>query len=386
MTTFPTDPRQIDHRASTRLPLWAVVLTAGLVAMGFGRERHSERPRAGVDEWNRDQPPPHQRGKQASPDGEQQADRGRLARQPSEIPAAGWKDIFIRVYHNVGRDRIVLVAAGVTFYCILALFPAIAALVSLYGLFADPSTISDQVNSLSGVLPGGAQQVIGDQMSRVASQGNKSLGVIFLFGLAVALWSANAGVKSIFDALNLVYNEPEKRGLIKLNAVSLAFTAGAIIFVLLAIGATVVLPIVLAYVGLTDVAEQILRIVRWPVMLLLVTVVLAVLYRYGPSRAEPQWRWITWGSAFAAVAWLVVSLLFSWYAANFGSYNKTYGSLGAIIGFMIWIWISVIVILLGAEIDGEMEHQTTRDTTTGQGKPMGARGAKVADTVGAAQG
>jgi membrane protein len=385
MTTFSAERPQIENRASARLPFWAVVLTAGLVALRSGRGRSAPQARQIADEPRREhQPRPH--GGDERRDQNLEPDRGRFARRPSEIPAAGWKDIFIRVYRNIGRDRVILVAAGVTFYCILALFPAIAAFVSLYGLFADPSTISNQINSLSGVLPGGAVQVIGDQMTRVTSQGNKSLGLIFFSGLAVALWSANAGIKSIFDALNLVYNEEEKRGLIKLNAVSLAFTTGAIAFLLLAIGAMVVLPLVLGYVGLTEVAEKILRIVRWPALLLIVTGALAVLYRFGPSRSQPQWRWISWGSAFAAVLWIVASILFSWYAAHFGNYNKTYGSLGAVIGFMIWIWISVIVILLGAEIDAEMEHQTVHDTTSGDGKPMGARGAKVADTVGAAQG
>jgi len=308
-----------------------------------------------------------------------------LASTPSEIPARGWKDILLRVYENIGKDRVIAIAAGVTFYSILALFPAIAALVALYGLFADPATIAKDVNALSGVLPGGALQVIGDEINRVAAQGNNQLGLTFILGVAVALWSANAGIKSVFDALNLVYNEPEKRGLIKLNVVSLTFTAAAITFVLLALGAMVVLPLVLKYLGIAATTETVVKWLRWPALLMVVAFGLAVLYRFGPSRAKPQWRWVTWGSTFAAVTWLVASLLFTWYAANFGSYNKTYGSLGAIIGLMVWIWISVIVVLLGAELDAEMEHQTIRDTTTGGGKPLGRRGAHMADTVGGAQ-
>jgi membrane protein len=275
----------------------------------------------------------------------------------------------------------------VTFYSLLAIFPAVAALVSLYGLFADPNTIAAHLDSLSGLFPGGAVEVIRDQMNRVASQGSGKLGTTFAIGLATSLWSANAGIKSIFDALNLVYNEQEKRGLIRLNATSLAFTTGAILFMLVAIAAMVVVPVVLDYVGIGDATTAMLiKILRWPALFLVVALALAVLYRFGPSRSRPQWRWITWGSAFATLGWLAVSLLFSWYAENFGSYNKTYGSLGAAIGFMIWMWLSTIVILLGAELDAELEHQTTRDTTDGGGpKPLGARGARMADTVGAAK-
>ena len=193
-------------------------------------------------------------------------------------------------------------------------------------------------------------------------------------------------MKSLFDTLNIVYGEEEKRGFVKLNAISLLFTIGGILFVLAALGAIVVIPVVLKYVGLSEVADLLLRLGRWPAMFVVLTLALAVIYRYGPSREAPQWRWITWGSALAAMLWLGISALFSWYAASFGNFNETYGSLGAVIGFMTWLWISAIVILLGAELDAEMEHQTARDTTTGSPKPMGLRGARVADTVGAAKG
>ena len=314
-----------------------------------------------------------------------QADRGREAQTPSEIPARGWKDILWRIYQNISEDRVVLVAAGISFYSILALFPAIAALVALYGLFADPATIASNLDQVADIFPGGAIDVIRDELNRVAAQGRSTLGFAFIIGLAVSLWSANAALKSLFDALNIVYNEDEKRGLIKLNLISLAFTSATILFVLLVLAAIVVVPIVINFFGLTDAANLVMRIARWPLLLAVVAVGLAVVYRYGPSRAKARLRWITWGSAFAAVAWLALSILFSWYAANFASYNKTYGSLGAIIGFMVWIWLSTIVVLIGAEIDAEMEHQTARDTTTGATKPMGARGARMADTVGDAQ-
>jgi membrane protein len=310
--------------------------------------------------------------------------RGRRAVTPSEIPAPGWKDILLRVWKNIGEDRVMLVAAGVTFYCLLAIFPAIAALVAIYGFFSDPASISSQVDKLSGVMPGGALDVIRNQMNQVASQGPSKLGVAFIIGFLVSLWSANAGIKSILDALNLVYDEPEKRGLIRLNLLSLAFTVAAILFILVAIACIAALPAV-ASSQLQGATAVIAQIVRWPILFIIIAVGLAFVYRYGPSRAEPQRRWITWGSAFASIAWIAVSLGFSWYAANFGSYNKTYGSLAAVVVLMFWLWLSAAIILIGAELDAEMEHQTVRDTTVGRGKPMGARGARMADTVGAAQ-
>jgi membrane protein len=311
--------------------------------------------------------------------------RGRLADAPSDIPARGWRDILLRVYRNVSEHRVAFLGAGVTYYSLLAIFPALAALVAIYGLFFDPGTITAHLDKLSGLLPGGALDVARDQLTRVASKGGQTLGLTSLIGLAVSLWSANAAMKSLFDTLNIIYGENEKRGFIKLNLISLSFTVAGIVFVLLALGAVVVLPIALKYIGLSDATDLLVRIGRWPALFVIVTLGLAFIYRYGPSRETPRWRWITWGSAFAAVVWLAASALFSWYAANFGKFNETYGSVGAVIGFMTWLWISAIVILVGAEIDAEMEHQTARDTTTGAVKPMGARGAQMADTLGPAQ-
>jgi membrane protein len=321
----------------------------------------------------------------AAPAAAQEAGRGREAETPTQIPAHGWKDILWRVYEEFGKDRVMAVAAGETYYALLALFPAIAALVSIYGLFADPATIGQHLNALSGVLPSGALQVIGDQVTRIASKGGGTLGLGFIVGLAVAIWSANAGMKAIFDALNIVYGEEEKRSFVALNLWSLAFTLGAIVFLLVALGGIVALPVVLNFVGLGAATEWLLVIARWPVLLAGVVLGLALLYRYGPSRDTAEWKWVTPGGIVAAVLWLVVSMLFSWYVSSFGSYNETYGSLGAVIGFMTWIWISTVVVLLGAEINGEVEHQTAKDTTEGPNQPLGARGARMADTIGEAK-
>jgi membrane protein len=332
-------------------------------------------------------PPEHEANRDASRVGlvTEREDRGRKATSPSEIPAKGWKDILLRVYANIGDHRILALAAGMTYYSILAIFPALAALVAIYGLFSDPGSIAKHLDQANGVMPSGAIDVARDQLMRVTSKGSQTLGLTFAISLAVSLWSANAAMKSLFDTLNIVYREREKRGFVKLNAVSLGFTLAAIGFALLALGAVVAIPVVLQYLSLSNAAELLVRIGRWPVMFFALALGLACIYRFGPSREAPRWRWITWGSAAATIFWLIASALFSWYAANFGKFNETYGSLGAAIGFMTWLWISAIVILLGAELDAEMEHQTARDTTTGAPKPLGARGARMADTVGAAR-
>jgi membrane protein len=328
-----------------------------------------------------------QRGRTEASLGEKlDAGRGRLASAPSEIPPRGWKDILLRVFSNISDHRVLALAAGMTFYSLLAIFPALAALVAIYGLFSDPAAITAHLDQVSGFMPSGALDVARDQLMRVASKGNQTLGFTFAFGLAVSLWSANAAMKSLFDTLNIVYAEQEKRGFIKLNAISLSFTAAAVAFILVAIGAVAVLPIALEFVGFTSFTEILLRIARWPALFIVLTIALALIYRFGPSRAAPKLRWITWGSALSALLWLAASALFSFYAANFGNFNATYGSLGAVIGFMTWMWISAIAVLIGAELNAEMEHQTARDTTTGHPKPLGARGARMADTVGATQG
>ncbi len=292
-------------------------------------------------------------------------DRGQLAESPSDTPAKGWKDILLRAYSNIGDHRIFALAAGMTYYSLLAIFPALAALVAIYGLFSDTATIAKHLSEVSGFMPDGAIDVAREQLTRVASKGNQTLGLTFIIGLAVSLWSANAAMKSLFDTLNIVYGEKEKRGFVKLNAMSLAFTLVAIVFVSAALGAVVVLPVVLGHLWLSNFADLFVRILRWPAMFLVVALALACIYRFGPSRNAVRWRWITWGSVAATILWLGASALFSWYAANFGNFNETYGSLGGAIGFMTWLWISAIVILLGAEFDAEMEHWAARDTTTG---------------------
>ncbi len=302
---------------------------------------------------------------------------------PSEIPKRGWKDILWRVYAGLSEDRILMNAAAVTFYGLLALFPAIGALVSIYGLFADPSQIANQLDTLSGIMPGGGMTVIRDQLTRLASQGGGSLTIGLVISLLVSLWSANGGVKALFDALNVVYGEEEKRSFLRLNLITLTFTLAMLCFAIVALAAIVAVPVILN--ALPDFLGTVISWARWPVMAVLIAVALACIYRYGPSRDEPKWRWISWGSVFAAVGWLVFSAAFSFYAANFGTFNQTYGSLGAVIGFMLWMWLSTTVILLGGKLNAEIEHQTLHDSTEGDPEPPGKRGANAADTVGPAQ-
>jgi len=327
---------------------------------------------------------PVQREQDVEPTLAEAQDRGRLAETPLQIPAAGWKDILMRTYQQIGEDRLLATAAGVAFYGLLAIFPAITALVSSYGLFADPSTISSNLQSLALMLPEGSFAIVQDQIVRVLAKGTSTLGLTFVVGLLIAIWSANAGMKAVFDALNVVYEEKEKRGFIKLNLMSLAFTIAALIAIMLMVGAVVVVPLLLQQIGLGAGAELIVRFGRWPILMLLLLIALAVLYRYGPSRIEPRWQWLSVGAIAAAVLWLIGSSLLSWYLSNFGNYSATYGSLGAAIGLMTWMWMSAIIVLCGAELNSEIEHQTVIDSTKGRRKPLGERGARMADTVGKA--
>ena len=222
--------------------------------------------------------------------------RGRDARAPTEIPSRGWKDILWRVYEEIEKDRIIAVAAGVTFYALLALFPAVAALVSIYGLFADGMTIQQNLKTIAVVLPGGALDMIGDQVARITAKPNATLGFAFFSGLAISLWSANAGMKAMFDALNVAYGEDEKRSFLGLNLRSLGFTLAAILFIVVALFGVVAIPVMLSFIGLGTATEWLVSLARWPVLLAVTVAGLAVLYRYGPSRTEAKWRWITPGS------------------------------------------------------------------------------------------
>jgi membrane protein len=332
----------------------------------FGTLRHADDPHIGVQVRA------------------QEHGRGREATAPWQIPSRGWKDILWRSYQKVSGNRLLAVAAGVVFYGLFALFPAITAVVSLYGLFANAATINDHLSSAVGVLPAAAIDIIHEQIVRLTSNSNTKLGFAFISGLSIALWSANAGMKSIIDALNVMYGEKEKRGFFKLNLISLTFTLGMIVLVLLGLSAVVVLPLILTDLGLAEVTDKLFRYARWPILLAAVIIGLATIYRFGPSRRLARWQWLSVGTLVAAAAWMASSAALSWYLAGYAHYDVTYGSLGTGIGLMMWMWLSAIVVLLGAQLNSEIEHQTARDSTVAGKRPLGERGAAVADSVGKA--
>lgn len=308
--------------------------------------------------------------------------RGRRAEVPESIPVSGLRDVFWRVIHEVSVDRIMLIAAGVTFYILLATFPALAALVSLYGLIADPLLIADHLRALANILPPGSFEIVADQMKTIAQGRDTTLGITFFLSLSIALWSTRNGILAIFDAMNVAYDEDEKRGFIRLNLIGLAFTLCAIVGMAALIAMVAVLPAILSYLWLDGFQEQVFLILRWPFLLGCVLCAVTLIYRYGPSRQPARLRWLNWGAVLTTVAWLVMSIGFSFYLSHFADYNATYGALGTLIGLLMWIWLSVAILIVGAELNAELEHQTAMDTTTGPSRQMGARGAFVADTLG----
>lgn len=309
-------------------------------------------------------------------------ERGRRAHWPSQIPLRGWRDIAMRVWRDINEDRVLLIAGGVTFYLLLALFPAITAFISTYGFFADPATVGRHVAALADILPEGGLAIIEERLESLAGQDSSALSFGFIFGFLFSYWSANNGVKSIFEGLNIAYDEKEKRSFLWLNVIAFCFTIGLALAGLFFVVAVGVLPLVIGFLHLGLFTEWVIELARWLLLLLVVLGGFSLLYRYGPSRKPARWRWISWGSLFATFVWLIASISFSYYLQNFGDYEAVYGSLGAAIGFMMWTWISVIILVVGAEINAEIEHQTAHDTTIGEARPVGARGAVVADTLG----
>jgi membrane protein len=295
-------------------------------------------------------------------------DRSQAGRGERSIPRAGWKTILWRSYVRTDEDRLLATAGGVVFFGLLAVFPAVTALVSSYGLFADPSTIGANLGSLALMLPDGSFQIVQDQVARVLDKGTTALGATFLFGLALAIWSANAGVKAIIDALNVVYEEREKRSFLRLNLLSLAFTTGGIAALLIMVGAVVAFPLALDRIGPPPESQHIVSLARWPLLLLVLLAGLAVLYRFGPSRPATRGQWLGVGTLTAGLLWIAGSSLLSWYLSNFGNYDATYGSLGAAIGLMMWMWMSAIIVLYGAELNSEIECRRTMDMIAGRSR------------------
>ena len=310
-------------------------------------------------------------------------DRGRSAESPREIPKKGWKDILWRTKEQMKEDNLSMIAAGVAFYIFLGIIPAMAALISIYGLVADPATIQMQVDKMAGLLPPDVIQIVDEQMTRISEEKNKA-GWGAALGILLALWSGSKAIKALILALNIAYEEEETRGFFRLNLVALGLTLAGVVAVIIAVGLIVAIPIILQQIGLSGVAETIVSVLRWPLLAAFAMGGIALLYKYAPDRDPAQWKWVSWGSVIATALWLGISAGFSYYVSNFGNYNKTYGSLGAVVVLLLWFLISAYVILMGAELNSEMEHQTAKDTTTEPPEPRGQRGAYVADHIGKA--
>ena len=310
------------------------------------------------------------------------ADRGRDADRPREIPMKGWRDIALRVNSELSADHVSVVSAGVAFFGLLAIFPAIGALISTAGLVMEPSSIQSQLETVAAVLPENAAEILQQQARSVVSGSQSGLGLAALLGIVLSLYSASKGMRTLMEGMNIGYDEEEKRGFVKTYAVSIALTLLLVFGLLAALGLAVVVPAFLGRFGLPEDVVTLVGWGRWPLLAILAVGGLAVLYRYGPSREEAAWRWVTWGSVIATALWIVGTIGFSVYVSNFGSYNESYGTLGGVIVLLTWLWLSAYIVLLGAEINSEMEHQTRKDSTTGPDKPQGERGAVKADEVG----
>lgn len=308
--------------------------------------------------------------------------RGRHAERPRDIPAPGWRDIAFRVKDRVKEDRLSIISAGVAFYALMAMFPALIALVAIYGLVFNPEQVTQQVAALGGMLPGQASELLVKELGEITRIDTASLGVGAAAAIVLALWSASSGVRTLMEALNVAYHEEERRGVVRLYGTALLLTLGGIVAAVIAMALVVALPALIKLFGLGELVENVIAYARWLLLALGAMLGFAVLYRYGPSRAKPRWQWVSWGAAIATVMWIVASALFSLYVGHFGSYNKTYGSMGAVVILLTWFLLSAWMVLLGGEINAEMERQTKKDTTEGPDKPLGARGAHAADTVG----
>jgi membrane protein len=304
---------------------------------------------------------------------------GADADTPAEIPPRGWRQIMKRVFASLGKDHVSLVAAGVAFFAFMAIFPALSALISLYGLVMAPEQVTEQIGQLASILPAQAQDMLNDILLNITSTSDEKLGWSLAASIALSVWSANKGTSALFEGLNIVYNEHEKRSFIKLKSLTLTFTLLGFIGTILCLILIVGISAMIERLGLANWLETLISLIRWPVLALLFMLALAVSYKFAPSRDNPEFKWVSVGTVAATALWLLVSAGFAYYAANFGNYDEVYGSLAAVVVTLLWLFFTVVTILLGAEINGEMEHQTNKDTTVGPDEPIGQRGAYYAD-------
>lgn len=308
--------------------------------------------------------------------------RGRAARTPGDIPRAGWRDILLRVFHNISENNLSLVSAGVALNTLLAVFPAMAVLASVYGMFASPAQVARDISPFYGILPHDAASIIQRQLEALARPRDRTLGIGAIVSFVVSIYYSSQGVSALMSATNIAYTERERRGFFELVLVALGFALGAVAGFVLMLLLTVAVPLGLQHLPLPRFVSMAALVIRWILLWAFAVLGLAIVYRYAPSRQNAQWRWVSWGSIIAATLWLASSFLFSLYVRNFGSYGRAYGALGGVIVLIMWFYLQSFSIVLGAAFNAEAEHQTAVDTTSGPPAPMGERGAYVADTLG----
>ncbi len=306
---------------------------------------------------------------------------GLAADRPSEIPKPGWLQIVKRAWKEAKKDAVPLLAAGVAFYAFLALVPTLIALILLYGLVSSPADVADQVASFGSALPSTVEDLLETQMEALVETSNRALGIGLVIALVIALWSASGGISNLITALNIAYDEEDERGFVKSRLLALGLTLGAIVFMVLAVALVAAIPVILNALDLPGWLRALVQVGRWLGLIVAVVVALAVLYRLGPDRDAPKFRWISIGAVVATVLWIIGSLGFSFYVDNFGSYGKTYGTLAGVVVLLLWLWLSSYAALLGAEVNAEMEQQTMKDSTTGEPEPIGQRDAVKADSI-----
>ncbi len=370
-------------RRAAQLGVLAAAVLVGRKTAGRTPARHDGKgtatpPRGPGAAAGAKPPPEHVTGPAAPAD----PGRGRRAERPQQIPPRGWRDIALRLKTEAKQDQVPLLAAGVAFYALMSLFPAMIAAVSIYGLVANPETVRRQIDRLTQLLSPETASILSQQIHQITSGAGGALGLATVLGIATALWSASSGMKALIAGVNLAYDETESRKFLELRGLALLLTLGAMLLL------AVALALIVAFPAVADDWPTALRwtasVLRWILLAALLVVGLAVLYRYAPDRDNPRWSWITWGSAVATVLWILASIGFSAYVRWFGNYNKTYGALAGIVILLFWLFLTAFVVLLGAELNTEMELQTAEDTTTGPAQPMGERRAHAADHVAAA--
>lgn len=311
-----------------------------------------------------------------------EADRGRLAHRPRDIGPRGWWDVLWRVQDQLDADNVSIVAGGLALFALLAVFPSLAAAVAIYGIVASPDAIAAQMQSFSGMLPAATVDILQNQLQQLVSQRNDTLSVGAIIGIVIAIWSARKGMVALITAVNVAYNEHDRRSFLQRLVLSFTFTVCGVFGFVLMVLIGVAVPIVLAFIPLGTATEWVLLGVRWALLWVIAVSALSVLYRFAPHRTRPRWEWVNAGSIIAATLWLLGGFVFALYVRNFNSYGEAYGAIGGVVVMLMWFYVSAYVVILGAEINSELERQTLNDTTIGPEKPLGERGAFSADTVG----